>query len=123
MISAYFDPLIKSNVVCKLTAGVNFCFFPLRRLISHDCLLTYTFLISPWLFLRRSTPTLTYKFILVGLHPLNMKVLVAGAAGFIGSHTILELLESGHQVYAIDNFYNAVEGDEFLGFIEFGGAF
>lgn len=40
-----------------------------------------------------------------------MRVLVAGAAGFIGSHTILELLNSGHQVYAIDNFYNAVEGD------------
>ncbi|KAI6181572.1 UDP-N-acetylglucosamine 4-epimerase [Aphelenchoides besseyi] len=38
-----------------------------------------------------------------------MRVLVAGAAGFIGSHTILELLEAGHQVYAIDNFYNAVE--------------
>ncbi|KAI6183153.1 UDP-N-acetylglucosamine 4-epimerase [Aphelenchoides bicaudatus] len=41
-----------------------------------------------------------------------MKVLVAGAAGFIGSHTVLELLESGHQVYAIDNFYNAVEGKD-----------
>ncbi|KAI6222830.1 UDP-N-acetylglucosamine 4-epimerase [Aphelenchoides besseyi] len=38
-----------------------------------------------------------------------MRVLVAGAAGFIGSHTILELLEAGHEVYAIDNFYNAVE--------------
>jgi UDP-glucose 4-epimerase len=39
-----------------------------------------------------------------------MRVLLAGAAGFIGSHTVLELLEAGHQIYAIDNFYNAVEG-------------
>ncbi|CAD5210989.1 unnamed protein product [Bursaphelenchus xylophilus] len=38
-----------------------------------------------------------------------MKVLVAGAAGFIGSHTVLELLEAGHEVFAFDNFYNSVE--------------
>ncbi|KAF1595347.1 UNVERIFIED_CONTAM: UDP-glucose 4-epimerase, partial [Eudyptes robustus] len=33
----------------------------------------------------------------------------AGAAGFIGSHTVLELLEAGHEVFAFDNFYNSVE--------------
>lgn len=43
-----------------------------------------------------------------------MRVLIAGAAGFIGSHTVLELLEAGHEVYGIDNFYNAVEGKNLL---------
>jgi UDP-glucose 4-epimerase len=33
-----------------------------------------------------------------------MRVLVAGAAGFIGSWTVQDLLESGHEVVALDNF-------------------
>ena len=32
-----------------------------------------------------------------------MKILVTGAAGFIGFHTCLKLLDLGHEVYAIDN--------------------
>lgn len=35
-------------------------------------------------------------------------VLVTGAAGFIGSHTVLELLEAGYEVLALDNFSNAI---------------
>lgn len=36
-----------------------------------------------------------------------MKVLVTGGAGYIGSHTIVELQQAGHEVVAIDNFENS----------------
>ncbi len=36
-----------------------------------------------------------------------MKILVTGAAGFIGSNIALELEKQGHEVYALDNFYNS----------------
>ena len=36
-----------------------------------------------------------------------MNILVTGGAGYIGSHTILELLEQNHNVIVIDNFANS----------------
>ena len=36
-----------------------------------------------------------------------MKVLLTGGAGFIGSHTCVELLECGHEVVIVDNFSNS----------------
>ena len=36
-----------------------------------------------------------------------MNVLVTGGAGFIGSHTCVELLENGHDVIIVDNFSNS----------------
>ena len=36
-----------------------------------------------------------------------MTVLVTGGAGYIGSHTCLELLQSGYQVVAVDNLCNS----------------
>jgi UDP-glucuronate decarboxylase len=34
-----------------------------------------------------------------------MRILVSGGAGFLGSHLCEELLNSGHEVLAVDNFY------------------
>lgn len=36
-----------------------------------------------------------------------MKVLVTGGAGYIGSHTVLSLLESGYEVVVVDNLSNS----------------
>lgn len=36
-----------------------------------------------------------------------MKILVTGGAGYIGSHTCVELMERGYEVVVIDNFCNA----------------
>ncbi|WP_457745921.1 UDP-glucose 4-epimerase GalE [Sulfurimonas sp.] len=36
-----------------------------------------------------------------------MKVLVTGGAGYIGSHTVVLLIEAGHEVVVFDNFCNA----------------
>jgi UDP-glucose 4-epimerase len=36
-----------------------------------------------------------------------MKILVTGGTGYIGSHTVVELLKAGYEVIAIDNFDNS----------------
>lgn len=36
-----------------------------------------------------------------------MRILVTGGAGYIGSHTVLLLLEEGHEVHVLDNFSNS----------------
>ena len=36
-----------------------------------------------------------------------MKILVTGGMGYIGSHTVVELLQSGHEVVVLDNLSNA----------------
>jgi len=38
-----------------------------------------------------------------------MRVLVTGGAGYIGSHTCVELLKAGHEVFVIDNLSNGHE--------------
>ncbi len=35
-----------------------------------------------------------------------MRILVTGGAGYIGSHTVVQLLSGGHQVWVLDNFYS-----------------
>ncbi|WP_110631514.1 UDP-glucose 4-epimerase GalE [Salinicola salarius] len=41
--------------------------------------------------------------------PTDRTILVTGGAGYIGSHTVLELLEAGHEVVAFDNLCNGSE--------------
>lgn len=36
-----------------------------------------------------------------------MKILVSGGAGYIGSHTVIQLVRAGHDVVIVDNFSNA----------------
>ncbi|HEY6635971.1 MAG TPA: NAD-dependent epimerase/dehydratase family protein, partial [Acidimicrobiia bacterium] len=36
-----------------------------------------------------------------------MRVLVTGGAGFIGSHTVVALMEAGHEAVVVDNLTNS----------------
>ena len=38
-----------------------------------------------------------------------MPILATGGAGYIGSHTVLELLQAGHDVVVLDNLSNSSE--------------
>lgn len=50
------------------------------------------------------------NFVCFPLSPLRMApptVLVTGGAGYIGSHTVLEMLNAGYNVICVDNLCNA----------------
>ena len=40
-------------------------------------------------------------------NPLSPQVCVTGGAGYIGSHTCLEMLQEGYEVVGLDSLYNA----------------
>ena len=39
-------------------------------------------------------------------------VFVTGGGGYVGSHCIVELLNEGFDVIAVDNFVNSIRGEE-----------
>jgi len=41
------------------------------------------------------------------------RILVTGGAGYVGSHTVVDLLENNYEVLVIDNMVNAVLGKTF----------
>ena len=38
---------------------------------------------------------------------MQEKILVTGGAGFIGTHTVIELVQAGHRVVIVDNLVNS----------------
>ena len=38
---------------------------------------------------------------------MAMRILVTGGAGYIGSHTLIELLARGHNLFVVDNYANS----------------
>ena len=38
-------------------------------------------------------------------------ILVTGGAGYVGTHTVVELVDAGCEVVVIDNFVNAFSGE------------
>lgn len=38
-----------------------------------------------------------------------MSILVSGGAGYIGSHTCIELMAAGYEILVADNFYNSCQ--------------
>uniref|UniRef100_H2YZ73 UDP-glucose 4-epimerase n=1 Tax=Ciona savignyi TaxID=51511 RepID=H2YZ73_CIOSA len=49
-------------------------------------------------------------------------ILVAGGAGYIGSHTVVELLNAGHRVVVVDNLSNSQENLSLVFFFNLEGA-
>ncbi len=43
----------------------------------------------------------------MSIYSAGMRVLVSGGAGYIGSHTVVQLAAAGHDVLVVDNFSNA----------------
>lgn len=50
----------------------------------------------------------------IGMANEKWNVLVTGGAGYIGSHTVLELLNSDFNVVVIDNLSNSYKGESQL---------
>ncbi len=60
-------------------------------------------LLSDW----RAAPAVTFSHPLVSLKQSYQRVLVTGGAGFLGSHLCERLLDAGHDVLCVDNFYSS----------------
>ena len=57
--------------------------------------------------MHKDTKALSLFLIFVTIKVAKMKILVTGGAGFIGSHTVIELCAAGHRPVVLDNLSNA----------------
>jgi UDP-glucose 4-epimerase len=44
------------------------------------------------------------------LEVILMTILITGGAGYIGSHTCVELLNAGYEIVVVDSFFNSKPG-------------
>ena len=58
---------------------------------------------KPWILIKREIVETT--FIIGGV--IAMAILVTGGAGYIGSHTCVELLNAGYEIVVVDNLSNS----------------
>ena len=61
------------------------------------------------LFLEKNAQTFLFFYFLPKNRGFLMKIAVIGGAGYIGSHTIIELYKAGHSVVAVDNLVNSCD--------------
>jgi FlaA1/EpsC-like NDP-sugar epimerase len=65
---------------------------------------------DPVISLQETKMTRTIIFLKARVFTMSKQlVLVTGGAGFIGSHTVLELLEANYDVVVVDNLVNSSE--------------
>src|SRR3954463_2921501 len=52
-------------------------------------------------------PSLCFPGIIIFRRNIRMAILVTGGAGYIGSHTCVELVNAGYEVVVVDNLSNS----------------
>lgn len=97
---SYFWSLFVKRLVINICISNPYFFFSL--LPEKIYLLIFFFLLYKVLFLKTSKKKMANA---------KWNVLVTGGAGYIGSHTVLELLNSDFQVVVIDNLSNSFKGE------------
>ncbi len=65
--------------------------------------------VSEWVNKSSLSHAVIHPFTHSLIHPLIMKILVTGGAGYIGSHTVVELAQAGYEPVIVDNFSNSQE--------------
>jgi len=69
---------------------------------------------------RKEKEKTSFLFLSFPFFESKMRVLITGGAGYVGSHTVVELLSAGHEPIIVDNFVNSSKGQlKFFSFLFF----